>query len=464
VSSTRSSYHHGDLKAALVDAAIELIAERGLRGFSLAELSRRLGVTVAAPYRHFADRDELLAAVAVRAVGAFGDALARGLAQAGPAAPPDQRLAAMAGSYVRFAAEQRPLFDVMYGAGLDKSRYPELGQVYQRVDEMLTTAVRQLCPDDPAAADALEDALEAAAHGYATLLLDGAYGEGARAVDQAAGQAARVARALIAGRDALRLRRGAAQLVQHLLPGLDGVDAQVAQGRGGELPARVTLGHLEQAQQQVLGAEVVMMHGPGLLDSQGQRLLGLAGQGHPPWAQQALRAGRNPLQGVRAEALGDPAPDLVQVDADRGQRFGILAGGAGAERIGLRRNTVQTALDRIRVHTQPGQGPGGHAVGDGQRVQQVHRADQVASLGGLSPGQEHDPPGVVGESLEHRQLLLTSAVAASAGHGTAEGPARVFLVDGLPGYPEQLRDFLPGPAVGPRVVHLEPLELLQQPA
>jgi AcrR family transcriptional regulator len=55
-------YHHGDLKAALIDGAIELIAERGVRGFSLAELSRRAGVTVAAPYRHFADRDELLAA------------------------------------------------------------------------------------------------------------------------------------------------------------------------------------------------------------------------------------------------------------------------------------------------------------------------------------------------------------------------------------------------------------------
>ena len=61
-------YHHGDLKAALIDGAVELIAERGVRRFSVAELSRRLGVTVAAPYRHFANRDELLAAVAERAL------------------------------------------------------------------------------------------------------------------------------------------------------------------------------------------------------------------------------------------------------------------------------------------------------------------------------------------------------------------------------------------------------------
>ena len=83
-------YHHGDLKAALVDGAIELIAERGVRGFSLAKLTQRLGVTVAAPYRHFADRDELLAAVAVRALHAFADALAAG---AGDEDSPEQRLA-----------------------------------------------------------------------------------------------------------------------------------------------------------------------------------------------------------------------------------------------------------------------------------------------------------------------------------------------------------------------------------
>ncbi|HEX7311285.1 MAG TPA: helix-turn-helix domain-containing protein, partial [Gaiellaceae bacterium] len=94
-------YHHGDLKAALVDGALELIAERGAQGFSVAELSRRVGVTVAAPYRHFADREELLAAVAVRALREFGQALAT---QAPEEEPPEQRLAAMAGGYVRFAA------------------------------------------------------------------------------------------------------------------------------------------------------------------------------------------------------------------------------------------------------------------------------------------------------------------------------------------------------------------------
>jgi AcrR family transcriptional regulator len=189
-------YHHGDLKAALVDGAIELIGERGVRGFSLAELSRRLGVTVAAPYRHFADRDELLAAVAVRALHAFADALAAG---SGDQDPPEQQLAAMARSYVRFAAEQRPLFDVVYATDLDKSRYPELVPAYERVEEPFTACVARLCPDDPEAALALEDALEASARGHSALLLDGSYGEGPEAIDRAAAQAARATLALIQG-------------------------------------------------------------------------------------------------------------------------------------------------------------------------------------------------------------------------------------------------------------------------
>ena len=68
-------YHHGDLRAALIDTAVELIGERGVREFSLAEASRRLGVAVSAPYAHFADREDLLAAVAVRAFEIFTGAL-----------------------------------------------------------------------------------------------------------------------------------------------------------------------------------------------------------------------------------------------------------------------------------------------------------------------------------------------------------------------------------------------------
>jgi AcrR family transcriptional regulator len=180
---------------------VELIAERGVRDFSLAEVSRRLGVTVAAPYRHFADRDDLLAAVGVRALQAFAAALA---AETAGAQAPEQRLAAMARAYVRFAGEQRPLFDTVFGTGIDKSRYPELQRAWRPLDDTVDSCVAEICAGDAAAAGALAAAAEATAHGHAMLLLDGSYGQGEQAVRTAAGQAASATLALIAGRTALQ--------------------------------------------------------------------------------------------------------------------------------------------------------------------------------------------------------------------------------------------------------------------
>jgi AcrR family transcriptional regulator len=193
-------YHHGDLKEALIDAAMALITERGVRSFSLAEVSRRLGVTVAAPYRHFADRDDLLAAVAVRAVNAFAAAVDAEAREAGSA---EERLAAMARGYVRFAAEQRPLFDMVYDSGLDKHRYPELRLAYAAVDDAFLASVQEITGSDPAQTSALETALEAAAHGYAMLLIDGTFGDGADAIRTGADQAAGTVLAIIEGRRAL---------------------------------------------------------------------------------------------------------------------------------------------------------------------------------------------------------------------------------------------------------------------
>jgi AcrR family transcriptional regulator len=193
-------YHHGDLKTALVDAAIEVIAERGVRGFSLAEASRRLGVTTAAPYRHFADREALLVAVGVRGVSVFAEMIT---GTAAAADTPERLLAATAGTYVRFAAQQRPLFDTIFNSGLDKSRHPELLRAWEAVDAMLGVVI-DICDGDQAAAEALGEAVQASAHGYAVLLIDGEYGDSAEAVDATAAKAIAAAQALIAGRQALR--------------------------------------------------------------------------------------------------------------------------------------------------------------------------------------------------------------------------------------------------------------------
>src|ERR1700752_1823433 len=68
-------YHHGNLKEALLRAALELIAKKGPAGFTFAETARRGGVSPAGPYRHFRDRDELLANVALRGFEQFAVAL-----------------------------------------------------------------------------------------------------------------------------------------------------------------------------------------------------------------------------------------------------------------------------------------------------------------------------------------------------------------------------------------------------
>jgi AcrR family transcriptional regulator len=194
-------YHHGDLRAALVAGAAELLAESGVRRFSLAEVSRRIGVTVGAPYRHFANRDELLAAVALRALRDLSRSLEAEAAAAGSA---ERRLAAMAAAYVRFAAERPAEFGLLFGFGLDrKGRYPELRQAYEDVESMLEDCVAALCPGKPEAAEQLVDAVEAAAHGYATLLTDGPRPPDPVAVQRAVERAATTTLALIRGRAAL---------------------------------------------------------------------------------------------------------------------------------------------------------------------------------------------------------------------------------------------------------------------
>ncbi len=193
----RSTYHHGDLRAALIETAIELIAQRGVRDFSMAEASRRIGVAASAPYAHFADRDDLLAAVVVHGYETFG----REFMPQDPRIGPAQRLAELGRAYVRFAAAHEALFATLFVAELDKARHPEIKAAEAPIDAVFEECVRALT--ETGAESAIEDlaaALEATAHGHALLLLDGRFGAGERAVEQTGERAARAVLALIAGR------------------------------------------------------------------------------------------------------------------------------------------------------------------------------------------------------------------------------------------------------------------------
>jgi AcrR family transcriptional regulator len=196
-------YHHGELRAALIEAAIELIGEGGISGFSMAEASRRLGVAVSAPYAHFTDRNDLLAAVAVRAYEVFYREMLREISEAGD---PADRLAAIARCYVRFAGFNRPLFEVLFTGRIDKRGHPEVEEAERPLDDTLLECVRAVSGEDPMSADDLATAAEAAAHGHAMMLLDGDFGDGDAAIEEAAQRAAAATLALIEGRRLLSRR------------------------------------------------------------------------------------------------------------------------------------------------------------------------------------------------------------------------------------------------------------------
>lgn len=197
----RGRYHHGDLRAALIEVALELIAENGVQAFSLAEAARRIGVSSSAPYKHFADRGELLASASARA---WQELLARSAEPFRTAPTATDKLAAASVAFVRFAAERREMYDVLHLATIDKPRYPDLAAAGATVSEILLGPARRLSPrgrDD--LAKALVEGVGALARGYAELMLDGTWGRAGESVGVATERVDAATRALIRGRQLL---------------------------------------------------------------------------------------------------------------------------------------------------------------------------------------------------------------------------------------------------------------------
>jgi AcrR family transcriptional regulator len=164
-------YHHGNLKEALLRAALELIAQKGPAGFTFAEAARWAGVSPAAPYRHFRDRDELLANVALRGFHQFEAALAR----AWDEGRPDVFFALdrLGRAYLDFARSEPAYYSAMFEAGIPAGENPELRDAGDRAFAVLRAAAEKLCAQVPAPnrPPALMVALHiwAMAHGIASL-------------------------------------------------------------------------------------------------------------------------------------------------------------------------------------------------------------------------------------------------------------------------------------------------------
>jgi len=135
------AYHHGDLKEALLKASLELVSEKGPHGFTLAEVCRKAGVSVAAPYRHYRDREALLAAIALAGFELQYEAMAEALAKCQDKT--FEGLRSLATSYVNFAIANPSRYRVMYGSDLSKAKFPELYATARRAFDIVFCTVEK---------------------------------------------------------------------------------------------------------------------------------------------------------------------------------------------------------------------------------------------------------------------------------------------------------------------------------
>jgi AcrR family transcriptional regulator len=141
--SHRRGYHHGNLREALTKAALDLIAAKGPTGFSFAEAARAAGVSPAAPYRHFRDRDALMAEIATKGFEAFADELARAWDEGRP--EPYRAFVRMGRAYLAFARAEPAYYAAMFEGALPRGSYPALDAAGERAFDILRQSCESLC-------------------------------------------------------------------------------------------------------------------------------------------------------------------------------------------------------------------------------------------------------------------------------------------------------------------------------
>lgn len=162
--SSNAPYHHGDLRRALLEAALVILEREGEAGLGLRDLARAVGVSAAAPYRHFDSRAALLEALAVTGFQRFTAAM-----EAVAAANPPDMLSAMGKTYVFFALNNKGLFRLMFSPQVRRDNRPGLRMAAGAAFQTL----RHVSGGDVKAGRVAALAAWARVHGLAVLLLDG---------------------------------------------------------------------------------------------------------------------------------------------------------------------------------------------------------------------------------------------------------------------------------------------------
>lgn len=169
----RRGYHHGDLRASLIAAGLEIVEEVGPDAFSLRAAARRAGVSPAAPAHHFRDARGLLTSIATLGFVEFGDAM-----EAARGSDRRSTIVAQCHAYLRFALDRPGLFRLMWRKGVLDLADPHHIAAARRAFAVSDRAVRgddaaEALPDDPALAPTL--ACWSMVHGFVALVLDGAF-------------------------------------------------------------------------------------------------------------------------------------------------------------------------------------------------------------------------------------------------------------------------------------------------